>query len=104
MSLILTTPVLKDLVGNIFHVSRFNIDCDRLQANFQWQIKDANGAVLFTDNATLKDTAEMIDDISVQHNDFSDWYNLEYKTHADLVSKVAALAGFSGEFQSEGLI
>lgn len=98
----LNTPILKSEQGNIFHVRKADFDFDRNEVNFYWQIKDTLGAVMFDGNAILKDWIETIQNeeetTTVQHNDFTEWYQFGYPTHGDLVEKAAEIAGYSGEY------
>jgi len=100
--ILLTNGIIKQENGTIFHVRKADFDFDRKEVNFYWQIKDTLGAVMFEGNAILKDWIETIqtDESStiVQHGDFTQWYEYTYIHHSDLVSKVAEIAGYNGEY------
>lgn len=97
MPLTLSTPVTRIIneVGDTFEVEHCKLDFANKKAEFFWRIKTQTEKVLKQGTETLEDKDQPL---------FTNWYNVEYKTHADLVNKVAELAGYSGTFISENLI
>lgn len=78
-------------IGDTFTVEKATFEFPE-KAEFFWRIRTQEGKV-------LKQGTEFLDGQS-----FVEFYNEGYKTHADLVKKVAELAGYAGTFQSENLI
>jgi hypothetical protein len=94
MPITLTQPItiIVNDIGDTFVVETAKFDFTPLVGTFFWRIKGQGGKV-------LKQGTQ-----SILGDDFKKFYNTEYKTHADLVTKVAELAGYSGVFKQDNLI
>lgn len=93
MPITLTNPISRIIndIGDTFVVEKVTFTFPQ-KAEFFWRIKTQGGAVV------KQGTEEL------EKEKFTKFYNEEYKTHADLVNKVASLAGYKGVFNSENLI
>ena len=102
MPIILNKPIIeiRNDVGNTFYVISCELNFFKKEASFFWRIKTGDGKVLRQGIVILKD--HIVDNKPA--NDFTKWYNEEYKSHEDLVKKIVILAGHSGEFHVEELV
>lgn len=98
MPIILSEPITRIIndIGDTFEVEHAVLFFTQKYARFLWRVKTSTGSILKQGEVVIKDEQD--------NPNFTNWYNTGYKTHADLVNKVAELAGFTGVFNDEALI
>jgi hypothetical protein len=115
MPITLTKPltVIVNDIGDTFVVESCKLDFTKKEAQFHWRIKTSDGKVLKQGEVKIADEvlssgrafmsypSQEVYDIT---NDFTTWYNEEYKSHEDLVKMVAEKAGYAGVFKTEELV
>lgn len=85
-----TVPITKD--GIIFCVDSVSFKFNTKEATFFWCIKNQDGKTITQGAAQLAG------------EDFTNWYNLQYASQQDLVTKAAYLANFNGQYTADELV
>lgn len=98
MPITLSQPITLTVneVGDTFVVESCKLDFAKKRGEFFWRIKSQTGRVLKQGVVVLED--------SKTEQEFTEWYNSVYTSHADLVNMVASGAGYAGVFKEAGLI